>query len=230
MSSVLLPPHHCVSTSHLHLPSVQLARWSSRALGSTWPGCTTSTCSTPASTCWSPGKSPSSAPSSSPPSPWRSTPRMSLCPFTCDSHWSFSLGSPVSSLRAPWHEWPKRWREFGGKRSSDRLDDLETLFTPRSITAAHQDWKHAYLKEMIWKSEPLHLIYIPTPVGLPPALDTPLYITFTPSRWHVVVLLFLPTCPAYHLWFFAWWGHTWVAHLHARLNRTSELKQQTIKP
>lgn len=119
-SSVLL----CHTISCPPPPPFQPTWWTSRTSWSTWPGCTTSTYSSQASMSWSRGKSPSLTPSSSPPSPWWSTPHMSLCPSTYAWHWSFSLGFAVASLRAPWHSWTKRkriWRKGGKEAATGRI-------------------------------------------------------------------------------------------------------------
>lgn len=132
-------PPYGLNLANLQLPTVQLARWTSRSLGSTWPGCTTSTCSSPASMSWSPGKSLYSTPSSSPPSLWRSTPHMSLCPYTCASLWSFSLGSLATSLRAPWHSWTERGGQISMSSQIITYNSTlkaQDLFSPSSCWTA----------------------------------------------------------------------------------------------
>lgn len=213
---------------------IQPAGWTLRTWGSIWPGCTTSTCSSLASMSWSPGKSPSSTPSSSPPSPWWSTPHMSLCPSTCAWRWSFSLGSLVASLRAPWHLWTKRRGEYGGKRQ--RLGGLAwfpksfhitQLFIswstlslslhylhPKpqlSVTSAHQDWKHNTLNGMIWKWEPFCPLYIHNPLALPHGIKhvTVHYFYTLVKSWLSLMFLFFSMYTSCPVWVHTTCGFAW---------------------
>lgn len=99
------------SKLHSCLFSTQLAGWTSKTWGSTWPGCTTSTCSLLASMSWNHGKNPSLTLFSSLPSQWWFTPHTCSCPSTCAWLWSFSLGSLAANRKAPWHSWLKTKKE-----------------------------------------------------------------------------------------------------------------------
>lgn len=144
-------------------PLAELAGWTSKTWGSTWPGCTTSTCSLLASMSWNHGKNPSLTLFSSLPLQWWSTPHTCSYPSTCAWLWSFSLGSLAANRKAPWHSWPKARKEKGGKKDWKNewfVNHFHVtlnipFFTWTTNWTLHQDWKHEDLAGMIWKPHSL---------------------------------------------------------------------------